>query len=288
VQSEPTLNRERKRILLVEDDVTISDLLAYNLRHAGYDVIQGYDGLTGLHMALSETIDLVLMDLMLPGLDGMSVSREIVRAKPWVPIIILSALGEREKLLEGFRLGADDYITKPFDLDMLLARVAASLRRASGSREPRAPQPIESVLEVGQLLVDGDTRSLRSDAGEVSLTTKEHSILVLLLSEPGHLFTREEITESVWHHRYLPSSRTLDVHMRRLRDKLGDLGAEVTIHVVRGVGYRLAPRRDSVQTTAPASPQNALDSAIPRPRTDLSTQAHGLSSAPPGAPSEPA
>jgi len=228
-------------ILIVEDDVTICDLLAYNLKRAGYGVVQAHDGRTGLETALSQPVDLVLMDVLLPGLDGMTAGREIVRAKPWVPVIILSALSERERLLEGFQVGADDYITKPFDLDLLLARVAASLRRASNSQGLLPADRDNALHKVGDLIIDSDTRSLRSGAGEAGLTPKEHALLGLLLSQPGHLFTREEITESVWHCRYLSSSRTLDVHVRRLRAKLRGVGAEVSIHGVRGVGYRLAP-----------------------------------------------
>ncbi|MBN1628842.1 MAG: response regulator transcription factor [Thermoleophilia bacterium] len=232
-----------KCILVVEDDVTVSDLLAYNLSRAGYDVLQGYDGRTGLEMALSHTVDLVLMDLMLPGLDGMTASREIVRAKPWVPVIIISALREHENMLEGFRVGVDDYVTKPFDLDLLLARVAASLRRVSNADTFHLPAQEETILKVGDVVLDSDARSVRAERGEAPLTPKEHALLKLLLSQPGHLFTREEITEAVWHHRYLSTSRTLDVHMRRLRDKLESVGGEVTIHGVRGVGYRFGPRR---------------------------------------------
>ena len=183
------------------------------------------------------------MDLMLPGLDGMSASREIVRAKPRVPVIIVSALTEREKLLQGFAVGADDYVTKPFDLEVLLARISASLRRAAkGGSSPKAERR-EGAIQVGELLIDTDTRSLRTPAGEVPLTPKEHGLLQLLLAQPGHLFSREEITESVWHHRYIASSRTLDVHMRRVRDKLREVQAEFTVQAVRGVGYRLAPVR---------------------------------------------
>jgi len=126
----PVTEREQKRILLVEDDATISDLVAYNLRRAGYEVLQEHNGRAGLETALANNVDLVLMDLMLPGLDGMAASREIVRRKPQLPIIMLTARSERETVLEGFDSGADDYITKPFDLDVLLARIQARLRRA--------------------------------------------------------------------------------------------------------------------------------------------------------------
>ncbi|MGI5939731.1 MAG: response regulator transcription factor [Thermoleophilia bacterium] len=234
------MSEDKKCILLVEDDATISDLLAYNLRHAGYDVLQESTGRAGLDTALSQSVDLVLMDIMLPGLDGMSAGREILRAKPQVPVIMLSAKTGRDTLLEGFDIGADDYVTKPFDLDVLLARVAASLRRASQHEASGAPARTEATLQLGDLVVDDDTRSMRTSTGEIALTPKEHDLLTLMLSQPGHLFTREEITERVWHHRYLSSSRTLEVHMRRLRNKLREIQAEVTVHVVRGVGYRLA------------------------------------------------
>jgi DNA-binding response OmpR family regulator len=231
------------RVLLVEDDATISDLLAYNLKRAGYSVLQEYNGRAGVEAALSQSVDIVLMDLMLPGLDGMSASREILRAKPGVPVIIVSALTEREKLLQGFAAGVDDYVTKPFDMEVLLARISASLRRAATGGKPLALERTGPPLETCGLLLDADTRSVRTDSGEVPLTPKEHGLLHLLLAQPGHLYTRQEITEAVWHHRYIGSSRTLDVHMRRVRDKLREVDAEYTVVSVRGVGYRLAPVR---------------------------------------------
>ena len=227
-------------VLLVEDDVTISDLLAYNLKRAGYRVMQEYNGRTGVQTALSHSVDLVLMDLMLPGLDGMSASREILRVKPRLPVIIVTALTDREKLLQGFTLGVDDYVTKPFDMEVLLARISASLRRAANGTDPSALERDVPVATDG-LIIDPDTRSLRTRTKEVPLTPKEHGLLQLLLAQPGHLYTREEITESVWHHRYIGSSRTLDVHMRRLRTKLRDAQTGFTVQAVRGVGYRLAP-----------------------------------------------
>ena len=233
---------DKKRILLVEDDPTISDLVAYNLRRAGYEVLQEHNGRAGLRAALAQSVDLVLMDLMLPGLDGMSASKEIVRRKPSLPIIMLTARSERETMLEGFALGADDYITKPFDLDLLLARIQARLRRApSGISVPGDPVG-GGTVGTGDLVLDRDAHVIRTTRGEAALNPKEHDLLELLLSRPGHLFPREEIFERVWHHRYLPTSRSLDVHIRRLRAKLEQVQAEVSLQTVRGVGYRLAPR----------------------------------------------
>jgi DNA-binding response OmpR family regulator len=238
------------RILLVEDDATISDLVAYNLRRAGYEVLQAHNGRSGLEMALSTEVDLVLMDLMLPGLDGMTASKEIVRRKPELPVIMLTARGERETVLEGFESGADDYITKPFDLDVLLARIQARLRRAPAGI-PLAGRSTEArTLSTADLVLDRDTRTVRTNSGETSLNPKEFELLELLVSRPGHLFPREEIVERVWHQRYLATSRSLDVHVRRLRAKLEQIGAEATLHTVRGVGYRLGVADGQRKTAA--------------------------------------
>jgi DNA-binding response OmpR family regulator len=231
------MDPESKCILLVEDDPTISDLLAYNLKRAGYEVLQDGNGRTGLETALTHQVDLVLMDLMLPGLDGMTAAKEIARRKPGIPIIMLTARSERETMLEGFGIGADDYVTKPFDLDVLLARIAARLRRAPAATSPAEAPAAPVVIE--DLTLDSDTHEVRTSGGRVALNPKEHDLLALLLSRPGHLFPREEIVQKVWHQRYNPASRTLDVHVRHVRSKLEQIGARVTIMAVRGVGYRL-------------------------------------------------
>ena len=231
----------KKRILLVEDDATISDLLAYNLRRAGYEVLQEQNGRNGLETALSHNVDLVLMDLMLPGLDGMTASKEIVRRKPSMPIIMLTARSEKETVLEGFDSGADDYITKPFDLEVLLARIQARLRRTPEGMSLPVGSADGGTLTTGNVELDRDAHVIRTSHGQVALNPKEYDLLELLLSRPGHLFPREEIVERVWHHRYLSSSRTLDVHVRRLRAKLEQVRAEVSLLTVRGVGYRLEP-----------------------------------------------
>lgn len=232
---------ELKRILLVEDDPTISDLVAYNLRRAGYEVLQEHNGRTGLQTALSNDVDLVLMDLMLPGLDGLAASKEIVRRKPQLPIIMLTARSERETVLEGFEIGADDYITKPFDLDVLLARIQARLRRAPVGIAVSRPSERTSTIGTGDLVLDRDAHLIRAKGGEATLNPKEFDLMELLISRPGHLFPRDEIVERVWHQRYTPASRTLDVHVRHLRAKLEQIDAAVAIQTIRGVGYRLEP-----------------------------------------------
>jgi DNA-binding response OmpR family regulator len=230
---------EHKRILLVEDDATISDLVAYNLRKAGYEVLQEHSGRSGLQTALTSDIDLVLLDLMLPGLDGITVSKEIVRRKPDLPVIMLTARSERDTVLEGFQSGADDYITKPFDLDVLLARIQARLRRSPTGIALAGGPADAATISTADLVLDRDAHAVRAGRGEVALNPKEYDLLELLLSRPGHLFPREEIVERVWHQRYVPASRSLDVHVRRLRAKLAQIGAEATLQTVRGVGYRL-------------------------------------------------
>lgn len=230
--------KESKTLLLVEDDATISDLLAYNLRHAGYEVLQAYDGRAGLEAALSRDIDLVIMDLMLPVLDGLAASKEIARCKPEVPIMVVTARGDRDTLLETYQLGADDFITKPFDLDELLGRIAARLRRAGAGGGLAAEKP---TVDVGDLVLDSDARTARTGAGEVALQPKEHDLLGLLLSRPGHLFPREEILQRVWHQQEATESRSLDVYVRHLRVKLEKISSPVTVRTVRGVGYRLGP-----------------------------------------------
>ena len=227
-------------ILLVEDDATISELLAYNLRRAGYDVLQETNGRAGLQAALAGDIGLVLLDLMLPGLDGLTVSREIKRRRPDLPVIMLTARGERETMLQGFQAGADDYVTKPFDLDVLLARIEARLRTPDLRDAAGPPGPPAVAPDI----LDRDAHTLHGRRGTQSLKPKEFELLDLLLSTPGHLFPREEIVTRVWHHRYLPGSRTLDVHVRRVRDKLATLETGVSIQTVRGVGYRLVPSEE--------------------------------------------
>jgi two-component system, OmpR family, alkaline phosphatase synthesis response regulator PhoP len=229
---------DRPVVLVVEDDPTISDLLSYNLRRAGYEVQQESNGRAGLRAGLAPAVDLVLMDLMLPGLDGLTASRELKRRRPGLPLIMLTALGERDDTLKGFGAGADDYVTKPFDMDVLLARIQARLRPGAADRPRAVPAVSEAVLPV-DITLDPDARQVCGERGRAALNRKEYDLLELLLGSPGHLFPREEIVERVWMHRYLPGSRTLDVHIRRLRKKLDEVSSLVAIETVRGMGYRV-------------------------------------------------
>lgn len=218
---------------MVEDDPTISDLLAYNLRRAGYEVRQERSGTAGLEATLAGEGDLVLLDLMLPGLDGISAAREIRRRRPDLPVIMLTARNDRETVLRGFEAGADDFVTKPFDMDELLARIQARLRAGGGTTPERGP------LHLGNATLDPDDRTLSGPKKTVGLKPREFDLMELFLAEPGRLLTREDIVERVWHHRYLAGSRSLDVHIRRIRHKLGQTGCDVLIVTTRGVGYRV-------------------------------------------------
>ncbi len=233
-QEPPPCAAAQQTILVVEDDVTLRELLAYALRRAGFVVFSEDAGDGGLKRAMGPEVDLVLLDVMLPGRDGISVARSLKEKRPTLPVIMLTALSDKDVVLGGFRAGADDFVTKPFDMDELLARIRARLPATTSGNGPGP------VVHVGGLELDSSARVLRSPRGEVSLRPKEHALLSLFLSAPGHLFLREEIVERVWGHRYLPSSRTLDVHVAWLREKMALLQESgPTIQTVRGVGYRL-------------------------------------------------
>lgn len=223
-------------ILVIEDDPTISDLLAYNLRWAGYTVRQERSGTAGLEAALKDTVALVLLDLMLPGLDGVAAAREIRRRRPALPVIMLTARDDRETILRGFEAGADDFVTKPFDMDVLLARIQARLRT---NREAAPSSAGRREVSGGDLRLDPDALRLAGPAGSTALKPKEYGLLELLLSHPGRLFPREELVERVWHQKYMPGSRSLDVHVRRVRRKLGEVGSGAAIETSRGIGYRV-------------------------------------------------
>jgi len=236
---------EQKRILVVEDDATISGLIAYNLEKAGYAVLQEYNGRAGLQTALTSKVDLVLLDLMLPGLDGLSVSREIVRRRPDVPIIMLTARSERETMLEGFGAGADDYITKPFSMRELMARVKAHLRRIRMLHEEAAAEGAAAAsqkLTVGDIVVDMGRREVSKAGQPVVLTPREFDLMAFLARNRGLVLSRDVILQHVWGWDFAGGTRTVDVHVRGLREKIEDDPAHpARVVTVRGVGYRLEP-----------------------------------------------
>jgi DNA-binding response OmpR family regulator len=231
-----TVTEAPSRVLVVDDDPTVSEVVARYLERDGYAVETVADGRTALDRALAEPPDLVVLDLMLPGIDGLEVCRRL-RALAPVPIVILTARGQENDRIVGLDLGADDYVAKPFSTKELVARVRAVLRRARGPLAPSGPDA-PSVYADGDLEVDVAARQARLAGAVVSLTAREFELLAFLVRHPGRAFRREELLEGVWGYRYGDTS-TVTVHVRRLREKIEpDPSAPVRIATVWGVGYR--------------------------------------------------
>jgi DNA-binding response OmpR family regulator len=222
------------RVLLVEDDATVAEVLVAYLERDGYEVRWEDDGARGLAAALGDEPDLVVLDLMLPSLDGLEVCRRL-RATAPVPVIMLTARGDEEDRIVGLELGADDYLAKPVSPRELVARVRAVLRR---SREPRAPRPAAAVLDAGDLHVDVAARVVTIGGRTVELTVREFELLVFLMERPRVAFRRDELLERVWGYTYGDAS-TVTVHVRRLREKVEvDPSNPARLSTVWGVGYR--------------------------------------------------
>jgi DNA-binding response OmpR family regulator len=229
------------RILLVDDEQSIQTLLSYPLRKEGYHVVQATDGRQALDRFEEESFDLVVLDLMLPKIDGLEVCRRL-RTHSSVPIIMLTAKSEEIDKVVGLELGADDYITKPFSLREFSSRIKAALRRAEMTR-PVETAPDEAPLEVGQLRVDFPKRTVRVRGDEAQLTYVEFEILSALARSPGRVFTRDMLLARIWGDSAYRDPRTIDVHIRHLREKIErDPKEPDYLFTVRGVGYRF---RDS-------------------------------------------
>ncbi len=221
-----------KTILLVEDDKTLRKTLAYNLSQENYHVIQTDDGAEALKLAREKSPDLIVLDVMLPTLDGFSVCR-ILRNESDVPIVILTARGNEVDRIVGLELGADDYIVKPFSLGEFLARVRAVLRRAPTARK------VVDRLESGDLVLDLIARRATRNGEELHLTHKEFDLLATLMRNQGAVLSRDLLLERVWGYDYAVRTKTVDVHVRWLREKIEDEPSRPRrIVTVRGVGYR--------------------------------------------------
>jgi two-component system response regulator MtrA len=222
------------RILLVEDDPSIREVTEIGLRRAGFEVDAAADGAVGLERFRSSAPDLVLLDVMLPRLDGLEVARAI-RRDSTVPIVMLTARADTVDVVVGLESGADDYVRKPFEMPELVARVRAALRR---QRAPAATP----ALRLGPLEIDLAGRVVRSDGQDVALTRTEFDLLAELAARPGQVLTRDQLLDRVWGYDYLGDSRLVDVAIGRLRAKVeGDPAHPALVLTVRGVGYKAGP-----------------------------------------------
>lgn len=222
-------------ILIVEDEANVRETLALNLRAEGYEVATAAAGEAGLAAARERLFDLIVLDVMLPGLDGLSVCR-LIRKDSNVPILILTARGTEVDKIVGLESGADDYIVKPFGLGEFLARVRAALRRAS---TPSTLPSVRDRLEAGDLSLDLISRKVYRAGNELRLTHKEFDLLAELMRNVGAVLSRDLLLQKVWGYEYVGDSRTVDVHVRWLREKIEDDPSQPTrITTVRGVGYR--------------------------------------------------
>ena len=217
----------KKKVLVIEDEKRISKVLEVNLLMAGYLCDTAFGGEEGLERALTGNFDLILLDIMLPKRDGFSVCREI-RKKLSTPIIMVTAKEEEIDKVMGLDLGADDYVTKPFSVKVLLARIKANIRRSSGEFvELRQPAPTEGLIVIRGLKIDTKNFRVTKDGREIELSRKEFEVLVFLASHPDELFSREELLEKVWGYEdFFGGIRTVDVTMSRLRSKIEDKPAE--------------------------------------------------------------
>lgn len=230
-----------EKVLIVDDELNILELLEFNLKKEGYNVLRADTGEKAVSVLDQVHPDIVLLDQMLPGLDGLGVLKKMrsIQMMADIPVIMVTARSEEIDKIIGLELGADDYITKPFSMRELLARVKALLRRMK-----RADMPVPATLAYKQLKVDTVSYTASINDNKILLTLKEFDLLVLLMSGVSQVFTRDAILNKVWGYDYFGETRTVDVHITNLRRKLKDYGD--LIETVRGVGYRFNPQNENV------------------------------------------
>lgn len=230
------------RVLVVDDEKSIVDILRFNLKREGYEVIAAYDGREGLERALDSAPDVILLDVMLPYMDGFQVCGEIRKKDRLTPIIMLTAREEERDKVMGLELGADDYMVKPFSVRELLARVKTNMRRHAVISDGAAgPVGSETAIKAGRISVDADRMTVMKDGRAVDVTQREYELIKYLALAAGRVFTREELMNDVWNYDFYGDTRTVDVAVRRLREKLEDDPANPTLLCTRrGMGYYLA------------------------------------------------
>lgn len=228
------------KILIVDDERSIVDILKYNLEKEGTSVICAYDGTEGLRLAREEDPDVILLDVMLPGMDGFEVCRTLRAEGNNVPIIMITAREEETDKVFGLELGADDYITKPFSMRELIARVRTNMRRAA-NMQPQQPSEDADIVRAKDLVIDRSRRTVSKDGREIELTQREYELIKYLAENPGRVMTREELMSAVWQYDYFGDLRAVDVAVRRLREKIEPNPSEPRYVVTkRGAGYYFA------------------------------------------------
>lgn len=225
----------KNKIAVIEDDRDINELITYNLQKEGFNIIRSLDGGQGLFLVQKEHPDLVLLDLMLPGMDGLEICQALKQnsATKDIPIIMITAKGEESDVVVGLQMGADDYIVKPFSIKVLMARVKAVFRR---DRQVKTSSASQSVRDFGGIVIDLPKHKITAKGENIVLTAIEFAILEFLSRSPGRVFTRDQILDNVWKEGKFIIDRAVDVHVRGLRKKLGESADYV--ETVRGVGYR--------------------------------------------------
>lgn len=248
---EENFEKEVKKVLIVDDEQAIIDVLVYNLQKEGYETIEATDGMTAVNMALEEKPDLMLLDIMLPKLDGLSVCKRVKNYLN-IPILMLTAKDAEIDKIVGLELGADDYITKPFSVRELVARVKANLRKNEISNIPKevlqeaeeTETNKDNIIKVNELELDLDRFEIKVRGEVIDLTLREFEVLKFLAAQPGQVVTRETLLEKVWGYEYYGDIRTVDVTVRRIREKIEkDTSTPKILITKRGVGYYIATKK---------------------------------------------
>lgn len=228
-----------ERILIVDDEERIRKLLNMYLVREGYEITEADNGEDALELALEQDFHCILLDLMMPKMDGIEMAKRL-RTQKSTPIIMLTAKGEENNRVEGFEVGADDYIVKPFSPREVVLRVKAILRRSSETTFIEADSSTKDVIVYDHLVIDNDAHRVLADDVKVNLTPKEYELLLFLARSPDKVFDREELLREVWHYDFYGDLRTVDTHVKRLREKLNKVSPEASdmIHTVWGIGYK--------------------------------------------------
>ena len=247
---EDRVEEAKKTILIVDDEEPIINLLEYNLEKEGYNIIEANDGEVGIRMAFEKKPDLILLDLMLPKVDGLTVCKRIRSSSLNMPIIMISAKSEEIDKILGLELGADDYITKPFSVRELVARVKANLRKAELNKSNKNLESAQvknddrdKIIRIGELYINLDKFEVKVNEKPIELTLREFEVLKYLANQPGQVVTREALLEKVWGYEYYGDIRTVDVTIRRIREKIEqDTSSPKLLITKRGVGYYLSSK----------------------------------------------